>query len=83
VPRPGPGDVHPHALRERLAHGLHVSAGLRAEAPPLAAAALGREGHVRLRPGFFAQALRAKVERDYSRGSSVHDRLCGPERVEL
>lgn len=61
VPRPGPRDVHPDALRQRLADGVHVAARLCAAPPAVAAPALHREGHVRVRPGFFPAAVRAKV----------------------
>lgn len=61
VPRPGPHHVHPNALRQRLAHGLHVAPRLRAPSPPLAAPAVGRARDIRMRPGLLAQALCAKM----------------------
>lgn len=61
VSRPRPGVLHPHAVRQRLEDGVHVTAGLRAEAAGVAAALVQGEGRLYLRPGLFAAALRSQV----------------------
>lgn len=61
VSRPWADYVYPCAVRERLAHGLPFSAGLRAQAVAVAAVAVRRTGHVRLRARLFVETLRAQV----------------------